>query len=372
MRFWRWALIAFDLPAAAAVMAAVVLLRPVSGWWVWCLAALLGLPLAVRRRWPVPVLVVVVLAAAAALVVGIGGEVAVYAVAFALYPVALSSARAAAVGLAGALAGILVPGVLDAVTARLPVVAPRAGAESFSTAPVTVTAYSAAVVAGTWALAWALRTRRQHAAQLAALHTARAVAEERLRIARDVHDAVGHSLSLITMRAAVANHLGAEREAALRMIEQVGREALDDVRTVLGGLRERGSPGDGDALSGTDLDGLVERTRAAGVDVTIERGDLSSVPAGVRASAYRILQEALTNVRRHARRATRCQVVVAVAPDALTLTVTDDGAVSGDAGRPGHGLLGMRERIAGHGGSLSAGPGPAGGFAVRATLPFPT
>ena len=359
----RWTLIALDATAAAAVVTAVVLLRPVSGWWVWCLASLLGLPLAMRRRWPVPTFVIVVLAAAASLVVGAGTDVAVYAVAFALYPVAVSSGRAAAWGLAGALGGVLVPGAVDAFTAGLPIVAPRGNVESFTTAPLTVAVYSIAVIAAAWALAWSLRVRRRHATQLAKLHTARAIAEERLRIARDVHDIVGHNLSLIAMKAAVANHLGTEREDALRMIEQVSRTALDDVRMVLEDLRA--DPG-----SMVDLDGLVEQTRAAGVDITIDQGDLSSVPVGVRASMYQILRESLTNVRRHAR-ATHCRVTVTVASGALTLAVVDDGAGPGNASPSGHGLLGIRERVAMYGGSLSAGPEPAGGFAVRATLPLP-
>ncbi len=350
------------MPVAASVMAAVVLMRPVSGWWVWCLAALLGLPLAVRRWRPVPVLGVVLAAAATTVIVGVGAEVSVYAVAFALYPVALSSARAACLALGAALAGILAPGLADAVVAGLPVTAARGDQESFSTDPVTVAGYSAAVIAGSWALAWAVRTHRGHAAQIAELHTARAVTEERLRIARDVHDVVGHNLSLIAMKAAVANHLETDRQAALHTIERVSRAALDDVRAVLGGLRD---PDD------TDLDRLLEETRASGLAVTVDRPDLSSVPAGLRVSVHRILREALTNVRRHAN-AGRCQVTIAVTPGALHLAVVDDGAARGAAGPPGHGLLGMRERVAQHGGTLSTAPEPRGGFAVRATLPLPT
>lgn len=364
--FWRWSLIGVDALVAASVVAAVVLMRPVSGAWVWCLAALLGVPLVVRRCWPAPILGIVLAAAGTSLIVGVGTEVMVYAVAFALYPVARSSARAACWGLGGALAGVLIPGLVDALVAGLPVVAARDHVESFTTTPVTVAVYSAAVIAGAWALAWAVRTHRGHTAQVAELHTARAVAEERLRIARDVHDVVGHNLSLIAMKAAVANHLDTDRQAALHTIEQVSRAALDDVRAVLGGLRDTSGPPDT-----ADLDRLVEDTRAAGIAVTIDLGDLSAAPAGMRVSTHRILQEALTNVRRHAD-ATQCRVTVTAAPDALTLTVVDDGRAPSAASSPGHGLLGMRERVAMHSGSLSAGLEPGGGFAVRATLPFPT
>ncbi|MEU4427691.1 histidine kinase [Actinoplanes sp. NPDC024001] len=397
-------------------MAAVVLMRPVSGWWVWVLAALLGLPLAVRRRWPIPVLAVVLMATALTVVVGVGAEVSVYAAAFALYPVVLTSTRNWPLG--AALAATLVPGLADALTSWLPLVPARDDVESFSTAPVTVTAYSTALIVGTWALAWTVRTRRGHAAQIAELRTANAVAEERLRIARDVHDVVGHNLSLIAMKAAVANHLESDRQAALQTIEQVSRAALDDVRAVLGGLRESRDP------AGTvDVDHLVEQTRAAGIAVTLDSADLSGVPAGLRLSMHRILQEALTNVRRHAR-ASHCRISITVTPETLTLTVADDGAAAGRAnygpmaatptrngqlagpadhdqsaspvrdGRPagpvdnglrlapvtngllvspvGNGLLGMRERVAMHGGTLTARPAPGIGFAVRATLPLPT
>jgi signal transduction histidine kinase len=362
---WRWALLGADALVAVSVMAAVVLMRPVSGWWVWCLAALLGLPLAVRRCRPVLVFGVVLAAVGTTVIVGVGTEVSVYAVAFALYPVALSSARAAYWALGAALTGVLVPGLVDALVAGLPMVPAGDDVESFTTTPVTVAVYSAAIIASSWALAWAVRTQRGHAAQIAELHTAQAVAEERLRIARDVHDVVGHNLSLIAMKAAVANHLETDRQAALHTIEQVSRAALDDVRAVLGGLRDTTHPDD------TDLDRLVEETRASGVAVTIDQGDMSSVPAGLRLSVHRILQEALTNVRRHAS-ATRCQITIAITPDALNLTVLDDGAARSPAGPPGHGLLGMRERTALHGGSFSAAPEPRGGFAVRATLPIPT
>ena len=363
--FWRWALIGADAAAGAAVVAAVVLMRPVPGWWMWCLAMLLGLPLAIRRWRPVPVLGLVLAVAGTCLLAGVGAEVAVYAVAYALYPVALISARAAWRGLGAALAAVLAPGALDALVTGLPIVAPGEHVESFSTAPVTVAAYSTVVIGGAWALAWAVRVQRGHAAQIAGLRTARAVAEERLRIARDVHDVVGHTLSLIAMKAAVANHVDTDRRAALRTIEQVSRAALDDVRGVLGTLRDTAEPpGPG------DLDRLVEQTRAAGIAVTLEPAGLASVPAGLREPVHRIVQEALTNVRRHAA-ATHCRVAVTTQPGSLTLTVVDDGAGSGTPTAPSHGLTGMRERAARHGGTLTAGPEPGGGYAVRATLPLP-
>jgi signal transduction histidine kinase len=358
-----------DALVAAAVVAAAVLMRPPgAGTGVWILAALIGSPLAVRRLRPVPVLGAVLAAGAVGLLVGVRPEPVVYAVAYAMYPVALRSAGAGARALAAALAGVLAPGLVDAAVAGLPVHAgDDIGTESFSDTPASAVAYCALVLCGSWALARILDARRRHAAQLARSHTARAVAEERLRIARDVHDVVGHNLSLIATRAAVANHLGSGRADALHTIEAVSRTALADVRLVLGGVRDDGPP------SMTNLDRLVEETRAAGVTVTVECADIeggAGVPAAVVMSAYRIVQEALTNVRRHAR-AAHCHVSVAVAGDALTVEVVDDGVggATRTAGPPGHGLLGMRERVALHGGTLAAGPVAEGGFAVRATLP---
>jgi signal transduction histidine kinase len=368
--FWRWGLIGADILVAAASVAATVLMRPASGWWVWCLAALVGLPLAVRRLWPVPVLVLVALAGGASLVVGLRGEVVVYAVAFALYPVALLPVRAAGWGLIGALSAVLVPGLTDAVIAGLPLVSARDDQESFSTEPATVATFSVAIIVGPWALGWAVRTRHRYIGRLTEMHTARMVAEERLRIARDVHDVVGHTLSLIAMKAAVATHLGAEQDAALQTIEKVSRTALDDVRTVLSGLRDESGSGttDGPPTMAT-VDRLVEEVRATGVTIELDQPDLTSVPAGVQASAFRIVQEALTNVRRHAG-ATHCWIALTVASDVLRLTIIDNGTTSRREHPPGNGLLGMRERAAVHGGSLTAGPEPNGGFAVRAELPL--
>ncbi|MFF3868763.1 sensor histidine kinase [Micromonospora sp. NPDC001898] len=370
----RRALLMADVLLAVTVTAAALLRTPGSGAAVWALSALVGLPLAARRRSPVPVLALVGTAAAAAVLAGVGADVAMWAVAFALYPVALISTQTAAWALPTALAAVLLPGLTDAATSRLPLIpATEQQAESFSTTPWLATAMSIAVIAGSWSLAWAVRRSRRHAAELAQLRTARAITEERLRIARDVHDVVGHNLSLIAMNAAVAQHLGTEQNAALRTIEQVSRSALADVRTVLGGLRDEPSPDDiRDSSPGlAGVGGLIEATRAAGVDVTVDGSHLSVAPAAVQTSAYRILQEALTNVRRHAN-ARHCHVTVTATPHALTVRVVDDGTATRRDTAVGHGLAGMRERAALHGGTLTTGPQPTGGFAVRATLPFPT
>ncbi|MEU9510497.1 sensor histidine kinase [Micromonospora sp. NPDC048170] len=335
------------------------------------LAVLFGLPLAVRRRWPAPVLAVVLLVGSVAVAVGVAGDAVMFAIAYALYPVALSTpARRAVPALAGTLAAVAAGAVAGATVPGLPVIPTPAGQESFIATPVPVLLYTATVLAASWTLARVVRARRRHAAQVAELRAGRAVAEERLRIARDIHDVVGHSLSLIAMKAAVANHLAESHPeqgaAALAAIERVSRTALDDVRVVLGALRD---PAD-TVPSFTELDRLVEDVRAAGVTVDVDRAvDLSRVPAAVQASAYRIAQEALTNVLRHAGSA-RCRLTVATGPGMLAVAVVDDARARRAVGPPGHGMRGMRERAAMHGGTLEAGFEPGGGFAVRAWLPF--
>ncbi|GAB3161505.1 sensor histidine kinase [Micromonospora sonneratiae] len=363
-------LMACDALVGVALVIFTVFRTPSVPVLVWGLGVLFGLPLAVRRRWPVPVLTVVLSAGTVAIAVGVAGDAVVLAIAFALYPVALvSSVRRAGLALSGALAAITAAGLVGITVPGLPIIASRAGEESFTATPVPVLLYSATIIAGSWVLARAVRARREHTTQLAQLRSDQAVAEERLRIARDIHDVVGHNLSLIAMKAAVANHLvdshPGEGRAALRTIERLSRGALDDVRVVLGALRD---PAD-TVPSFTELDRLVADVRAAGVTVDVDRDDLTRVPAAVQASAYRIVQEALTNVLRHAG-PTHCRLTIVLEPGALSVAVIDNGTTRRTDGPSGHGLRGMRERVAMHGGALRAGFETGGGFAVRARLPF--
>lgn len=206
----------------------------------------------------------------------------------------------------------------------------------------------------------------------------RRVAEERLRIARELHDVIAHSLSAIVVRAGATRRVSGEDPAALRdaleMVERTARDALADARGVLGGLR--GPDGVGDDRSPQpglrQLDGLVEASRQAGVptDLAVE-GAPRAVPPGAELSAYRIIQEALTNVRKHAGPGARARVRVVYRPEAIEVTVEDDGrgARDPDTPAPGHGLLGMRERAVMHGGRLRAAPRPDGGFTAHALIP---
>ena len=197
--------------------------------------------------------------------------------------------------------------------------------------------------------------------------------EERLRIARELHDSLTHSISVIQVQAGVAVHLARKRgedvPPALMAIEEAGADAVRELRATLGVLRSE--DGDGSGLS--QLDGLVARARAAGLPVTVTvTGQQRPLPPEADQAAYRIVQEALTNVTRHAGHAC-ASVHLHYTPEALSIQVDDDGRVpvpwpSG----PGLGLVGMRERVSALGGRLHAGPKDGGGFQVRAELPFRT
>jgi signal transduction histidine kinase len=201
-----------------------------------------------------------------------------------------------------------------------------------------------------------------------------AVAEERARIARELHDVVGHSVSVMTVQASAVRRLleddqVKEREALL-VVEQTGREALAEMRRMVGVLRR---PEEAPALapqpSLEHLDKLVAHAREAGlpVDVRIE-GEPEPLPAGIDLTAYRLVQEGLTNAIKHAR-AGRAEVVIRYGGGHVELTVSDDGTGDGDGDRGGHGLVGMRERVSVYGGELEAGPKAGGGFRLRARLP---
>ena len=212
--------------------------------------------------------------------------------------------------------------------------------------------------------------------------TARLVAEERLRIARELHDTVAHSMATITVQAGSALHLlddsyPSSLQSALTAIRETSKSALAETRSVLGQLRGSGRI-DFPAYPATGLDrlpALRDAVRAAGAQVTVQvEGAPVTLPAEADHAAYRILQESLTNVLRHAGPGAAATVSLRYAADAVTITVTDDGmgletggSGADDAG--GHGIQGMAERAASVGGSLRAGPVASGGFVVTATLP---
>jgi signal transduction histidine kinase len=215
-------------------------------------------------------------------------------------------------------------------------------------------------------LARALEEERGHAERYA-------VAEERARIARELHDVVGHAVSLMTIQAGAERLALAderpETSAALEQIELTGRRTMQEMRRLLGVLRTPEEQADLSPRPGVaQLDDLAARLSSTGlaVDVTVE-GEPRLMSPGVDVSVYRIAQEALTNVLKHAD-ARRAQVRVVHEPSTVRIEVTDDGASSSKPGE-GYGLTGMRERVAVYGGSLEAGPSPGGGWRLVAVLP---
>ena len=205
----------------------------------------------------------------------------------------------------------------------------------------------------------------------------RKAVEERLRIARELHDSLTHSISVIQVQAGVAAHLarkrGEEVPAALAAIQEASADASRELRATLGVLR---ASDDSDCSGLRQLDALIARARAAGLPVTVTVGGTErQLTPDVDQAAYRIVQEALTNTSRHARAAdgggqASAWVVLHYAQDALTVQVNDDGNGGGaKSAGPGLGLIGMRERVSALGGRLHAGPRDGGGFQVRAELP---
>ncbi|MBL7259626.1 histidine kinase [Paractinoplanes lichenicola] len=200
----------------------------------------------------------------------------------------------------------------------------------------------------------------------------RRAGEERLRIARDLHDSLTHSISVIKVQAGIAVHLarkrGEEPPAALLAIQEAGGAAMRELRETLEVLR---TPSDVEGIGLALVEELAERTRAAGFPVSVVvDGDPVELPAEVDQAGYRVVQEALTNVARHAGRAA-AEVHIAYSSESLAVAVTDDGLASPDCPvAPGVGLRGMRERVTGLGGALQATPRDGGGFAVRATFPI--
>jgi signal transduction histidine kinase len=336
----------------------------------YAVVAVAGLVLAARRRFPV-----CVLAVTGALSVGYWALAQVPSPIFlcdivALVTVVLARKRAAAVlALVGYYAGYQ---WLPVLTGVRPAPSPLAA---------VLAAAGLAVLLGAAEL---LRLRRQRAAAIArsrADQARRQASEERLRIARDLHDVLAHNISVINVQANTALHLidrQPERAAAaLTAIHEVSKQALAELRSVLGVLREDGAGAPRAPSPGLSrLDDLADSAASAGLTVRIERdGTQRQLPADVDVAAYRIVQEALTNCARHSAGST-ATVRVRYSDDDVVVQVDDEGTGAGPVPRPtadgsgGNGIAGMTERAHALGGSLQAGPRPGGGFRVRARLPL--
>jgi signal transduction histidine kinase len=346
---------------------------------------LFALPLAWRRRWPFGVLLVVTGAIAAeSLIIGRspeGGEV-LFPILIALYSVGAYAVREGGSG------GF----VLGVVAMKTDVIQdPNHEVASLSGVAVASGFFGVFLGGAAWLVGRHVQSRRRHAEQFErrAVHLereqselAQAAAEaERVRIARELHDVVAHSVSLMGVQAGAAERV-IERDPdlardALRSIQTTSREAIRELRRLLSVLRTAEQPSELAPQPGLgSLDPLVARAREAGLPVELRvDGDPGQIPAGVELSAYRVVQEALTNVRKHAPGADT-RVDVRCLRDRIELSVENDspatgnGKVEGAARQGGYGLVGMRERIALYGGALKAGPRETGGFAVQATLPI--
>jgi signal transduction histidine kinase len=366
-------------PMADAVLAACVALAGQLEVWLLAevdaavaapLVLLSAVALAWRRRAPLAAVTVVMGVETATALAGVPIDslvVVIPVIALAIYSVAAhATAARALIGLGVALAGIWIV-TFDA---------DGPGVDNLM--------FGLVVAGGPWLAGWHVRRRTHQAVELAlsaqelertqAEREEAAVARERTRIARELHDIIAHSVSVMTIQAGAVEEVldtdPAKARAAAGSIRETGRQALVDLRRLLGLLREqdptaaRLSPQPG--LD--DLEALLDQVRGAGVDVRLDvEGVPRTLPSAVDLSAFRLVQEALTNTLKHARASTAV-VEVRYTPDALHIEVVDDGVARNGTGK-GHGLIGMQERIALYGGQLEYGSRPTGGFRVHALLP---
>lgn len=354
------------------VLPQLSIFRPATGGastvLVWMLSLSAAAPIVVRRLWPVPVFLVVMAVSFVALPSGLA-PTSLLAAAYALYMVAVTRERRSGPS------ATFVGGLSVAGAAVLMVT----GAQDYpgGTQPVQI-AVGVLVLGATWAAGSSVRERRESMRRFIEQMAERAKVEERLRIARDIHDVVTHSIGLVAVKAGIANHVlvthPEEAKEALAVIEDVSRTALRDMRATLKVLRP--DHADGESLRPapglSDLPALIKTAEAAGVRVELRTRYADEPPDGIALSAFRVVQEALTNVIKHAA-PTRCEVSIVAEKGSMKIDVTDDGP--GPAHRTvvlggGLGLVGMRERVAAHGGTITTGPRPGGGFQVSAALPY--
>ena len=320
------------------------------------LLAVAGGALYWRRRWPLVVLGVILLGSILSL--GLGHPDLLGFAVIALYSVGRYAGAGSHAAAAGIVALVVVSGLVRAD-------------------PVGVTAIGIVAAFVAWYAGRRIRGRGERVAQREreqAAEARRVVAEERTRIARELHDVVAHRVSLMTVQAGAARTVAeADSERALRAmeaVEQAGREALNELRHLLGVLRpEADVDGLGPQPGVADLPRLIDQFRRAGVDVTSDVDGLPrDLPARVDLFTYRIVQEALTNVLKHAGPGARAEVRLGIEGMQVVIEVRDDGHGAGTLPGSGHGIVGMRERALLLGGSLDAGPHPDGGFRVVARL----
>ncbi|MGW3206255.1 sensor histidine kinase [Streptomyces sp. NPDC001135] len=347
-------------------------------------SVVLGVVVALRRRYPEAMLLVACATGLAQLVLDVGTTLADFAMLVITYTVAAIGARwASRLALAVSFAAAALAQI------RWPV------AHSTLAGEVAVVVFQTVPFALAWVLGDSMRTRRAYFAQLeeraARLEKEReaqskvAVAAERARIARELHDVVAHNVSVMVVQADGAAYVldtaPDQAKKALETISSTGRQALAEMRRLLGVLRTGEHQESGEYVPQPDveqIDDLIEQCRRSGlpVDFKIE-GTPRALPSGVELTAYRIVQEALTNTRKHGGPNAGASVRLVYFDDGLGLLVEDDGKGAphelyeeGGADGQGHGLIGMRERVGMVGGTLDAGPRPGGGFRISALLPL--
>jgi signal transduction histidine kinase len=351
-----------------------------------------GLLLFARRQAPAAVLAATTLLGVFMLAVGYPPFAAGFATCCAAYALAVHGRRAEGTELAGTLRA-MAPALLAAVAWIVAAVAP--GVRNPPAA--TGSSYLGALIAASWVLGYALRTRRDYVATrrdyLAELRdraarleaeegerAARAVVDERLRIARELHDVIGHSISLIAIQSeAAARSARSNPEAVpafLGAISAASRQTLAEMRGVLAVLRPDAAvlPATGELSPQPGLEQvgeLVASLRAGGLETRFEAEPMR-LPPGIALAAYRIVQESLTNVLKHAGAGAKAGVTIIANGGTVQVSAHDDGAgPSGRAPGAAHGIVGMRERVAAYGGTLRTGARPGGGFEVEASIPLP-
>lgn len=320
-------------------------------------------PLLARRRFPLPVLAVVTAATLVEVAV-YGSAIVPLAAAVAVYTVAANLDRRTSL-LASATSGaalLLLAAARDGYGAFVEIALPFGVAWVVGDSAGTRRAYLSELE---------LRAERLEREQQA--EAARAVAEEQARIARDLHDVIAHNVSVMVVHAAAGRTAFNERPQraleALETIESTGRSALGELRRLLGAVRD-GDPDYEPQPELSRLPALIDQVRGSGLEVVLHvEGTPTPLPAALDLSAYRVVQEALTNTLKHAR-ASHVDVHLHYRVDQLEIEVRDNGTGDGNAAGGGSGLIGMRERVAAVGGTLSTGATPGGGYQVRASVPL--
>jgi signal transduction histidine kinase len=325
----------------------LVLIETVPLWW--------------RRRFPVAVLAVVASAEVSRWALQQSNEPSGVGLVFAVYAVSVYGRSQERLFVAGAAIAIIALAITLLLVGEFPV------------SRALIPAGSTSLVA--WVIGDYMRSRRQFFAELVSRNQAareQAAEDERLRIARELHDVVAHNVSVIAIQAGAARVSGSSSAQALQTIESTARDTLSELNRLLGVLRKQP---DAPLTPQPGLDqvgALLKTARDAGLDATLKvAGDQRPLPAALDLSAYRILQEAITNVLKHAN-ATRVELAIDYQPGSLILGVSDNGSGATEkvGESAGHGLIGMRERVELFGGELGAGSSSLGGFTVRARLPI--